>query len=54
MARQISMEALETKIEKAQQSVIRTKGAYDSATAELKNCLINVTLSNGMRSWLRL
>ena len=39
MARQISVEALEAKIEKAQQSVIRTKEAYDSATAELKKLL---------------
>ena len=39
MARQISMETLEAKIEKAQQAVIRTKAAYDSATTELKKLL---------------
>ncbi len=39
MARQTSMEALEARIEKAQQNVIRTKGAYDAATAELKKLL---------------
>lgn len=39
MARQISMESLEAKIEKAEQNVIRTKKAYDSATGELKNLL---------------
>ncbi len=39
MARQISMETLEAKIEKAQQAVIRTKVAYDSATTELKKLL---------------
>ena len=32
MARQISMESLEAKIEKAEQNVIRTKKAYDVAT----------------------
>ena len=36
MARQISMESLEAKIEKAEQNVIRTKKAYDVATEELK------------------
>lgn len=39
MARQISMESLEAKIEKAEQNVIRTKKAYDSATRELKKLL---------------
>lgn len=39
MARQISMESLEAKIEKAQQNVIRTKAAYDSATEDLKKLL---------------
>jgi len=39
MARQISMEALGAKIEKAQHNVIRTKAAYDSATEELKKLL---------------
>lgn len=39
MARQVSMEALETKIEKAQQNVSRTKKAYNTATDELKQLL---------------
>ena len=39
MARQISMESLEAKIEKAEQSVIRTKKAYDTATEELRKLL---------------
>lgn len=39
MAKQISMESLEAKIEKAQQSVIRTKAAYDAATENLKKLL---------------
>ena len=36
MARTIKMDALELKIEKAQQEVIKTKKAYDAATAALK------------------
>lgn len=39
MARQMSLEALEAKIEKAQQNVIRAKSAYDSATDALKKLL---------------
>lgn len=39
MARQMSMESLEAKIEKAEQNVIRTKKAYDVATEELKKLL---------------
>lgn len=39
MARQMSMESLEAKIEKAEQNVIRTKEAYDVATEELKKLL---------------
>ncbi len=39
MARQISMESLEAKIEKAEQTVIRTKKAYDTATEELRKLL---------------
>ena len=39
MARQISMESLEAKIEKAEQNVIRTKKAYGVATEELKELL---------------
>lgn len=39
MARQTSMESLEVKIEKAEQKVIQTKKAYDSATEELKKLL---------------
>ena len=39
MARQISMETLNAKIEKAEQNVIRTKKAYESATEELKKLL---------------
>ena len=39
MARQISIESLEAKIEKAEQTVIRTKKAYDTATEELRKLL---------------
>lgn len=39
MARKISMESLEAKIEKAEQTVIRTKKAYDTATEELRKLL---------------
>ena len=39
MARQISMESLEAKIEKAEQTVIRTKKTYDTATEELRKLL---------------
>ena len=39
MARQISMGSLEAKIEKAEQTVIRTKKAYDTATEELRKLL---------------
>ena len=39
MARQISMETLNAKIEKEEQNVIRTKKAYESATEELKKLL---------------
>lgn len=39
MARQISMDALNAKIEKAQQNVLRTKKAYDAANEELKKLL---------------
>lgn len=39
MARQMSKESLEAKIEKAQQNVSRTKKAYDAATDELKMLL---------------
>ncbi len=39
MARQISIASLETKIEKAEAAVIRTKAAYDNATRELKELL---------------
>lgn len=35
MARTISMESLELKIEKAKQEVIKTKQKYDTATAKL-------------------
>ena len=38
-ARQISMETLKAKIENAEQNVIRTKKAYESATEELKKLL---------------
>ena len=39
MARMTSMEALEHKIEKAKEQVIRTKKQYDSATAALSDLL---------------
>lgn len=39
MARQISMETLNAKIEKAEQNVARTKKAYEAATEELKKLM---------------
>ena len=39
MARMTSMDALETKIEKAQQQVSRTKKQYDDALAKLSDLL---------------
>ena len=39
MARTINMDSLNQKIEKAEQEVVRTKKAYDAATAELKKLL---------------
>ena len=39
MARAMNIEVLEKKIEKAQQDVVRTKKAYDAATAALKDLL---------------
>ena len=39
MARTMNMEALDRKIEKAQQEVSVAKKRYDSSTAELKNLL---------------
>ena len=39
MARTMNMEALDRKIEKAQQEVSVAKKRYDSATAELKKLL---------------
>ena len=39
MARTMNMEALDRKIEKAQQEVSVAKQRYDSSTAELKNLL---------------
>ena len=39
MARQISMEKLNAKIEKAEQNVARTKKAYEAATEELKKLM---------------
>ena len=39
MARTINMDSLNQKIEKAEQEVVRTKKAYDTATAELKKLL---------------
>lgn len=39
MARTVGMEALEDKIEKAQQKVVRTKAAYDNAVDELQALL---------------
>lgn len=39
MARMTSMDALETKIEKAQEQVSRTKKQYDAALAKLSDLL---------------
>ena len=39
MARRISMETLNAKIEKAEQNVIRIKKAYEAADEELKELL---------------
>lgn len=39
MARMTSMDALETKIEKAQEQVSRTKKQYDAALARLSDLL---------------
>lgn len=39
MARSVGMEALEQKIEKAQERVIRTKAAYDEAVNDLQKLL---------------
>jgi len=39
MARQIGMDSLNKKIEKAEQNVSRTRAAYEEATAELKELL---------------
>jgi len=39
MARTVGMEALEQKIEKAQERVIRTKAAYDEAVDDLQKLL---------------
>ncbi|MCD7813657.1 MAG: hypothetical protein LUH20_06340 [Lachnospiraceae bacterium] len=39
MARTVGMEALEQKIEKAQERVIRTKAAYDEAVNDLQELL---------------
>lgn len=39
MARTINMGTLEQKIEKAEQEVVKTKRAYDTATSELKKLL---------------
>ena len=39
MARQISMETLNAKIEKAEQNVARTKKAYEAATEEFKKLM---------------
>lgn len=39
MARQIGMESLNKKIEKAEQNVSKTRVAYEAATAELKELL---------------
>lgn len=39
MARQIGMDSLNKKIEKAEQNVSRTHAAYEEATAELKELL---------------
>lgn len=39
MARQMGMESLDRKIEKAEQNVSRMHAAYEAATAELKELL---------------
>ena len=39
MAKMTAMEALESKIEKAQQQVSKTKKQYDAATAKLSDLL---------------
>lgn len=39
MARQIGIDSLNKKIEKAEQNVSRTRAAYETATAELKELL---------------
>ena len=39
MARSINMEALEQKISKAEQEVVKAKNNYDTATASLKKML---------------
>lgn len=39
MARQIGIDSLNKKIEKAEQNVSRTRAAYEAATAELKELL---------------
>ena len=43
MARNINMDSLNQKIEKAEQEVVRTRKAYDTATAELKNLMVKST-----------
>lgn len=39
MARKMNLRTLEQKIEKAQQDVVKTKNAYNAATARLKELL---------------
>ncbi|HNO27003.1 MAG TPA: hypothetical protein PKK94_28750 [Leptospiraceae bacterium] len=39
MARKMNLSTLEQKIEKAQQDVVKTKNAYNAATARLKELL---------------
>lgn len=39
MGRKVNMDALEKKIEKAQEEVVKTKKAYDKATKALKDLL---------------
>ena len=39
MARKMNLNTLEQKIEKAQQDVVKTKNAYNAATARLKELL---------------
>lgn len=39
MARQMGMESLDRKIEKAEQNVSRMRAAYEAATSELKELL---------------